>query len=237
MRAKIFISALIFLFLFSCKDENVNPYSPESPKIGFPQIIYFTATPNEILYGNSSILSWSVRNVLKVEINNGIGEVLFEDSVDIQPNETITYKLTATNKDSVKTKTILVEIKDGGNVIFTDGPHYEVYYSKNAWGTEHSWISFEGKYKNIGNMDSAAYFKVTGWYSLWLDIPLFQCDFNLRGVMAGHEKSFHGTDSWPGRTGDIYMGFSSFCYECIKSGQVRFVFELNGIIFTSQNNY
>lgn len=31
MRAKIFISVLIFLFLVSCKDEDVNPYSPGPP--------------------------------------------------------------------------------------------------------------------------------------------------------------------------------------------------------------
>lgn len=75
-----------------------------------PELISFTATPAMIRVGETSTLSWEVRNVDSVLITNLPGIHLPVDSVQVMPQQTTTYTLTATNDsgESVTAEVTLV---------------------------------------------------------------------------------------------------------------------------------
>ncbi|MGI8741407.1 MAG: PKD domain-containing protein [Bryobacteraceae bacterium] len=63
-----------------------------------PRIVKFTASPLSIQQGATSTLLWLVENARDVTITPGIGSVSNADTRDVQPTQTTTYTLTATNK-------------------------------------------------------------------------------------------------------------------------------------------
>lgn len=99
-----------FLSLAMCKKSVNNPYAPELPDTTLLKIHSFIASPEEILYGEVSTLSWSVSNALKVAIDCGIGEVAAEGTEEVSPTETTVYMLTAYGATETASKTVTVKI-------------------------------------------------------------------------------------------------------------------------------
>lgn len=178
---RTFLITMLCFFLFFLPFCNKTPTTPETPIINLPIIVYFNANPNEILYGDSSTLSWKVTNADKVEIDNGIGSVWYEDSTEISPEETTYYTLSAVNKDGKVTKTVGVKVNNGANVKMTWGPQLYV------WGVGTWWFSFEyrGTIKNIGNKTA---------YDVKVWIYLYDSNNNL---LDSRSQVVSSLDLWP----------------------------------------
>lgn len=82
--------------------------SPPGPVATLPVIDSFAASPDSILVGGTSTLSWSVSNVVSVTISPGIGAVSPTGSKAVSPATTTTYTLTATNGAGWRSKSITV---------------------------------------------------------------------------------------------------------------------------------
>jgi hypothetical protein len=78
--------------------------------VSLPQIISFTATPSSIARGQSSILSWSIIGADSISIDQGIGTPSSYISQTVEPINTTTYTLTATNIVGSVTKTVPVTV-------------------------------------------------------------------------------------------------------------------------------
>jgi len=102
-----FLCLYLLLSVFGCKEESTGPSIPELIK---PTIEYFTTTPDSIILGDSSTLSWSVTNATTVSINQGIGIVSAAGTIDVSPMATTTYALTASNNDGRNSLSCTVEI-------------------------------------------------------------------------------------------------------------------------------
>ena len=103
-----FLCFMLFLSIPGCKKKL--PTQPDIPTKILPSIEYFTATPESISSGESSILSWSVSNATNVTIDQGVGTVSAKATTEVNPEETTTYTLTATNSDGQKTQACTVEV-------------------------------------------------------------------------------------------------------------------------------
>ena len=86
------------------------PTTPDIDSVVKAQIEYFTATPVEIEYGESSTLSWSTKNATTVTINQEVVSAKGEKIVS--PEETTTYVLTAKNSEGETTKSCKVEVRE-----------------------------------------------------------------------------------------------------------------------------
>jgi len=157
MRIKILILGLIFLILVVCKpgDEDIkSPYSPELPTTDQLTINYFTANPTKVLYGDSTMLSWSVSNAVKVFIDCRIGEVSAIGSREVSPSGTTTYMLTAYGESETKSRSAILEVTPRASVIIdrtklllydTTDPNNKEAGLGCAWMV---WV------KNVGNRDA-----------------------------------------------------------------------------------
>ena len=65
--------------------------TPNAP----PQILLFTATPNSVQQGQASTLGWQVINADTVTITQ-VGNVTLTGSIQVSPQQTTTYQITAT---------------------------------------------------------------------------------------------------------------------------------------------
>ncbi len=63
-----------------------------------PNIQFFNLEPNSIAQGESATLSWSVQNADSVSIDQGIGGVSAAGVRTVSPQESTTYRLTASNQ-------------------------------------------------------------------------------------------------------------------------------------------
>jgi len=66
-------------------------------KVYDPPDVRLSVSEKTISAGDPVILTWSAENASKVWINNGIGQVDEVDEVEVRPDYTTTYKITATN--------------------------------------------------------------------------------------------------------------------------------------------
>ena len=103
-----FLCFTLFLSMPGCKKKL--PTTPNIPTKILPSIEHFTATPESISPGESSILSWSVKNATNITINHGVGTVSATGTKEVSPEETTTYTLTATNSDGQKTQACTIEV-------------------------------------------------------------------------------------------------------------------------------
>lgn len=111
MRIKILVLSLVCLFFISGCEKNL-PTSPDIPELLLPTIVYFRADPREIDPGKSSGLSWSVTGATKVEINQGIGIVEAQGSVEVTPSTSGHYILTATNEQGTIDEGLVIEVRN-----------------------------------------------------------------------------------------------------------------------------
>lgn len=72
--------------------------------------ITFTATPDTIISGGTSTLSWSVTNATTVTIDNGIGSVSLTGTRSVSPTATKNYTLTATGPGGPSTASVIVSV-------------------------------------------------------------------------------------------------------------------------------
>jgi len=70
----------------------------------------FAADPPSISEGDSSTLSWDISNAATVVIDHGVGSVDSVGSTTVSPEETTTYKLTATNPTGSIVASTTVEV-------------------------------------------------------------------------------------------------------------------------------
>src|SRR5512137_1388165 len=65
-------------------------------------IVSFTIEPNIINQSEYAVLRWGVIGASSVNINNGIGNVTLSGEKIIQPTQTTTYTLTASNTTTTR---------------------------------------------------------------------------------------------------------------------------------------
>ncbi len=90
----------------------------ETP-VPLPVIVSFTASPNPIDKGQKATLSYSVTGATSVSIDQGVGERdnAQKDEFTVSPDQTTTYKLTATNGAGSVSESVTVKVGavSGGN--------------------------------------------------------------------------------------------------------------------------
>ena len=78
---------------------------------GVPYIDFFRANPSAIGNGAVSTLSWRIQGeASRVFINQGVGDVRGLDSVEVSPENSTTYTLTAVNNYGRSTQTVTVSV-------------------------------------------------------------------------------------------------------------------------------
>jgi uncharacterized cupredoxin-like copper-binding protein len=83
---------------------------------GMPRILNFVASPQEILSGEISTLSWEVENADTVMITD-LGTVDLSGTSTVMPEETRAYTLTATNSQGEVTATATVTVLTGVRIV------------------------------------------------------------------------------------------------------------------------
>ncbi|MCP3138206.1 hypothetical protein [Pyxidicoccus xibeiensis] len=97
----------------SCSSSEPVPDGPSDPVPGLPSIVSFNATSATIASGESAELSWEVTGAKTVSISEGVGEVSGK-SVQVRPEATTTYTLTATNERGSTTANTTVAVSTAG---------------------------------------------------------------------------------------------------------------------------
>jgi len=120
-----FLCLFLLLSVFSCKKKT--PTEPVVPDLILPVIEYFNASPESMLLGSSSTLSWSTKNATNIMINQGIGTVSVTGTTEVSPSETTTYTLTAINSDGRKSMYCIVEIKNWAVLEYTTIPANPIF--------------------------------------------------------------------------------------------------------------
>jgi hypothetical protein len=82
-----------------------------NPKADPPRINFFKSSPEGILTGSSSVLSWEVENATEVTIDNGIGQVEPSGFKTVFPSLSTEYTLTAVNDSGSNTAQARVDVQ------------------------------------------------------------------------------------------------------------------------------
>ncbi len=83
--------------------------------------VSITATPNQIVSGESATLSWTSANAQSVSIDNGIGEVSFEGSLAVSPSATTTFTITAAGRAGTVSDSVTLSVIPPPITITTPG--------------------------------------------------------------------------------------------------------------------
>lgn len=75
-----------------------------------PTVQSFTADPPVVAAGSAVTLSWTVANADQVTISPEIGQVAASGSVQVNPNSSRTYTLTATNADGIRERSLTIVV-------------------------------------------------------------------------------------------------------------------------------
>jgi hypothetical protein len=75
-----------------------------------PPAISFSATPDDIAFGQTSTLVWDTTNADSVTIDNGVGSQPVSGSVTVQPSVTTTYTLTASGPGGTSSSQVTVTV-------------------------------------------------------------------------------------------------------------------------------
>lgn len=77
-------------------------------------VIVFTATPGTIVAGQTATLAWTATDTTLVMIDNGIGAQQPSGALEVRPQQTITYVLTATGPGGVRVAQATVTVRGIG---------------------------------------------------------------------------------------------------------------------------
>jgi len=160
-----FLCLFLFLSVFSCKKKT--PTEPVIPELILPVIEYFNASPESMLLGSSSTLSWNTKNATNVTIDQGVGTVPATGTTEVSPEETTTYTLTATNSDGQRTSSRMVEIKKWAEVTLVLGPANPIFIWDSVTGicvTEFLILISESA--GVGGMLEGILIELGDYYSL-----------------------------------------------------------------------
>ncbi len=81
------------------------------PLVSLAQIKGFRAKPEQIVTGESAVLSWTVANAETVDIDNGPGSVKPAGTASVQPMQTTTYTLRAQDsKGNAETRSVTIKV-------------------------------------------------------------------------------------------------------------------------------
>ncbi|MEX2299321.1 MAG: OmpA family protein [Bryobacterales bacterium] len=83
---------------------------------GMPRILNFVASPQEVLPGEQSVLTWEVENATSVSITD-LGTVDLAGTSTVTPEETRSYILTASNGQGEVTATVTVTVLTGVRIV------------------------------------------------------------------------------------------------------------------------
>ena len=116
MHYRLYAIGIIVLLLcvgFSgCNEQNRQDQNEDNDESALPSIIFFS-TDNAHIWRNETVnLSWSVENATSVLLSPLIGPVSFNDSIELQPDQSTTYILTAENDEGNVTKKITITVSD-----------------------------------------------------------------------------------------------------------------------------
>jgi hypothetical protein len=75
-----------------------------------PPAITFAADPLTVTLGDAATLTWRTENAESVSIDNNIGAVALSGSIQVSPNDTTTYILTATGHGGTATAKVTVAV-------------------------------------------------------------------------------------------------------------------------------
>lgn len=147
MRTKILTLGLICLFVLipGCKKQL--PTSPDISSIIHPKIEYFTASHTQILLGESSTLSWSVKNATTITIDQGIGAVAEQGTIEVSPEEATTYTLVASTGNDSARASVQVDVLMPATFDFR--ANLDLTCPPSPYNTE-GWVSSQGWVQNIG---------------------------------------------------------------------------------------
>jgi len=166
-----FLCLSLFFPMFSCKKKL--PTEPDIPELILPTIESFTATPESIMLGDYSVLSWSVKNATNITIDHGVGTVSSTGTTEVSPEATTTYTLTATNSDGSKTASCVVEILKWAELDVSLDPEFPWFWWNpiyERWQSEFIIIMTETA--GVGGQISSVL--VTAWQ---YDIMFYSYDF------------------------------------------------------------
>lgn len=118
MRYKLYVIGVIVLLLcvgFSgCTEQNPQDKDEHNDGLDLPSIIFFSTDDARILKGETVNLSWSVVNATSVLLSPLIGPVSFNDSIELQPDQSTTYTLIAENDEGNVTKSVMITVSEPG---------------------------------------------------------------------------------------------------------------------------
>jgi hypothetical protein len=75
-----------------------------------PIISQFSASPAEIKQGEPTTLKWTIQDAVSVTIDQGVGKVGATGTLELSPDKTIAYTLTAQNAGGTVTKSVVVSV-------------------------------------------------------------------------------------------------------------------------------
>ena len=88
---------------------------------GGPVIISFDSSSSRVEPEETVILTWDIDGAEIITIDNGIGDVTNEDEYEVNPEETTTYTITASNDEGLtKESSITIFVLDSGALIDID---------------------------------------------------------------------------------------------------------------------
>ena len=76
-----------------------------------PPTVTMSTEPETVIYGESSTLYWSSTNADKVVIDQNIGEVSYEGSLEVKPDRSTTYTITASGPGGIAKAQAVLTVK------------------------------------------------------------------------------------------------------------------------------
>ena len=104
-----------------------------------PLISSFTANANNVAAGQPVTLSWSVSGGTSISIDNGVGDVTTRSSAVVNPVQTTTWTITATNTQGVSSASVTVTVPVSGPALAT--PTLVSAVAKSANEVDLTWIA------------------------------------------------------------------------------------------------
>jgi len=205
MRKIIRFVALIILILAFSTCSKDSPTSPEPTPTLAPVIDSFTAEPEVLARGDSSMLDWETSNATTVSIDNGVGNVSVSGIEFVYPEETTTYTLTASNTTGSVTASCSVEVRGAElKVVGTISKKMKSYGSP----------YFTGFVKNVG--DNIA-------WNAGITIYCYGDNAQTRLIDTAWDYLADGNDIRPGEK----VSFEAICFDLdshlqIKSKRIEF---------------